>query len=129
MVFLEEEITFLFFADRLDTMEDCDEVREERDMYLKFLTLSVNNAKLVPPFNKLPPPGLRPLSTIMPRSVYNLIYKDKYFSNRSMQSQEEGEKKYSSAELVDPKLFFSRQPVPHKGGFVYAVAFSQNKSK
>lgn len=112
-------------------MDNCDESREERDMYLKFLTLSVSNAKLVPPFNKLPPPGLRPLSSVMPRSVYNLIYKDKYVTGQPQPPANDGtassEKKFSQPGPIDPTQFFSKQPAPLKGGFVYAVAFSQKK--
>lgn len=109
---------------RLDTMHNCDDERAERDLYLKFLTLSLNHGKLVPPFNKLPMPGLRPLSTVMPRSVHNLIYKGKYVTGECRPPEESGDRVYSPAEEIEPGTFFSRQPVPKDGGVVYAAAFS-----
>lgn len=108
---------------RFDTMSDC-EKREDRDLYLKFLILSLNNGILVPPFTKAPPPGLRPLSNIMPRSVHNLIYKNKYVTGDCNPPKEMDDKTYTPPDEVEPRLFFNRQPTPRNGGFVYAAAFS-----
>lgn len=112
-----------FHVFRLDTLNDCEESCEERDMYLKFLILQLSNGKLVTPFTKPPQLGLRPLSTIMPRSVYNLIYKGKYITGDCHPPKDTRKKMYYADE-IKPSLFFGRQPVPRKGGFVYAAAFS-----
>ncbi|XP_026819921.1 uncharacterized protein LOC113558626 [Rhopalosiphum maidis] len=116
------------WIDRIDTMKDSDDMREERDLYLKFLTVSLNNGKLVPPFTKDPPAGLRPLSTIVPRSVYNFIFKGKYNNGDCNQRpSKEIVHKLSPPDEVEPSQFFARQPVPHNGGLVYAAAFSTKK--
>lgn len=114
---------------RMDTMKDSDDMREERDLYLKFLTVSLNNGKLVPPFTKDPPAGLRPLSTIVPRSVYNFIFKGKYTNGECAfrPSKETVDQKFTPPTEVEPSQFFARQPVPHNGDVVYAVAFSTKK--
>lgn len=113
---------------RIDTMKDSNDMREERDLYLKFLTVSLNNGKLVPPFTKDPPAGLRPLSTIVPRSVYNFIFKGKYSTGDCNQRPpEEIVHRLSPPDEVEPSQFFARQPVPHNGGLVYAAAFSTKK--
>lgn len=109
---------------RLDTMNSCAEMRESRSDYLRFLILSVRHGKLVPPFTKLPPPALRPLATIMPKSVYNLIYKGKYTTGDCGPDEDLSIPTYGPAEVVVPSSFFSRQPVPRNGGMVYAAAFS-----
>lgn len=109
---------------RLDTLKDC-ENREDRDLYLKFLTLSLSNGKLVSPFNKKPPLGLRPLSSVLPRSVHNLIYKKKYATGDCGPPEKTNlETRYSLPDEIEPKMFFSHQPVPRNGGIVYAAAFS-----
>ncbi|XP_025191030.1 uncharacterized protein LOC112591430 [Melanaphis sacchari] len=116
------------WIDRIDTMKESDDMREERDLYLKFLTVSLNNGKLVPPFTKDPPAGLRPLSTIVPRSVYNFIFKGKYTTGDCNQRPpEEIVHSFGPPDEVEPSQFFTRQPVPHNGGFVYAAAFSTKK--
>lgn len=114
---------------RMDTMKDSDDMREERDLYLKFLTVSLNNGKLVPPFTKDPPAGLRPLSTIVPRSVYNFIFKGKYINADCTfrNTKEVVDQKFSPPSEVEPSQFFARQPVPHNGDVVYAAAFSTKK--
>lgn len=118
-----------YILHRMDTMKDSDDMREERDLYLKFLTVSLNNGKLVPPFTKDPPAGLRPLSTIVPRSVYNFIFKGKYTNGEgtSRPSTETVDHKFSPPDEVEPSQFFARQPVPHNGDVVYAAAFSTKK--
>lgn len=109
-------------------MNDCDEMRTERDMYLKFLTLSLSTRRLVPPFTKIPQPGLRQLSTIVPNSVYNLIFRDKYATGECRPPKDDGDRTFSPPDQVEPSLFFSRQPMPRDGGIVYAAAFSTKKS-
>lgn len=114
----------MYFMCRFDTMSNCDK-REDRDLYLRFLILSLNNRILVPPFTKAPPPGLRPLSNIMPRSVHNLIYKNKYVTGDCNPPENTDVKStYSPPDEVEPKMFLSRQPIPRNGGVVYAAAFS-----
>lgn len=106
-------------------MDEHDEMREERDMYLKYLILSLSNGKLVPPFAKAPPPGLRPLSSVVPRSVHNHIFKSKYAKGDCLPPKDTGLKtRYSLPDEIEPSLFFSRQPIPRNGGIVYAAAFS-----
>lgn len=111
---------------RLDTMTKCDEMREERAMYLRFLILCLNNGKLVPPFTKMPPTSLRPLSAVMPRSVYNQVFKEKLPSSRLCHPtpQDTSNKKYCQPDEIEPKLFFARQPIPRNGVISYAAAFS-----
>lgn len=107
-------------------MNEPDEMREERDMYLKYLILSLSNGKLVPPFAKAPPPGLRPLSSVVPRSVHNHIFKGKYTTGDGHPLKEDTgfNNRYSLPDEIEPSLFFNRQPVPRNGGIVYAAAFS-----
>lgn len=108
----------------MDTLKDC-ENREDRDLYLRFLTLSLKTGILVSPFNKLPPSGLRPLSSVMPRSVHNLIYKKKYITGDCGPSEKTNLKsRYTPPDEVEPRMFLSRQPIPRNGGIVYAAAFS-----
>ncbi|XP_022174080.1 uncharacterized protein LOC111036378 [Myzus persicae] len=125
---VKERVKVYTWIQRMDTMKDTDDMREERDLYLKFLTVSLNNGKLVPPFTKDPPAGLRPLSTIVPRSVYNFIFKGKYTNAESASSPEEkANYKFGPPDRIEPSQFFARQPVPHNGDFVYAAAFSTKK--
>lgn len=107
-------------------MIDCEETREERDLYLRFMTLSLQNGKLVPPFTKPPPVTLRPLSAVVPRSVYNLVYKGKYATGdcKPVDKSGEGTKVYCPPDEIEPSLFLGRQPVPNGGGIVYAAAYS-----
>ncbi|KAL5237904.1 hypothetical protein ACI65C_005314 [Semiaphis heraclei] len=126
---VKERAKVYTWIERMDTMKDSDDMREERDLYLKFLTVSLNNGKLVPPFTKDPPAGLRPLSTIVPRSIYNFIFKGKYTNGEgtSRSSTETVDHKFSPPDEVEPSQFFARQPVPHNGDVVYAAAFSTKK--
>ncbi|XP_050426761.1 uncharacterized protein LOC126837063 [Adelges cooleyi] len=113
------------WIERLDKMTECDEVLEERAMYLRFLTLSLKNGKLVSPFTKLPPPSLRPLSVVMPRSVHNLVFKEKLATGADCPPTEDTTtKRYCPPDEIEPKLFFSRQPMPRNGVLSYAAAFS-----
>ncbi|XP_060855659.1 uncharacterized protein LOC132933382 [Metopolophium dirhodum] len=128
LVSVKERVKVYTWIERMDTMKDSDDMREERDLYLKFLTVSLNNGKLVPPFTKDPPAGLRPLSTIVPRSVYNFIFKGKYINAEcTFRPKEVVDKKFSPPSEVEPSQFFARQPVPHNGDVVYAAAFSTRK--
>jgi hypothetical protein len=106
-------------------MNKCDEMKEERSDYLRFLNLSMKYGKLVPPFTKLPSPSLRPLTNIMPKSVYSLIYKGKYATADDCSLDEDlGDPTYGPPDEVVPSSFFDRQPVPRNGGVVYAAAYS-----
>lgn len=105
-------------------MNKCDDMKEERSDYLRFLILSMKHGKLVPPFTKLPPPALRPLTNIMPKSVYSLIYKGKYTTGDCTADEDLSNPIYGPPDEVVPSTFFDRQPVPRNGGVVYAAAFS-----
>lgn len=107
-------------------MADCDR-RDDRDKYLRYLLLSLSNGKLVAPFNKAPTPGLPSPITIVPKSAIDHVFKKTKVVPADPACDTPvsvGKQKFTTPDAIEPRSFFRRQPVPPKGGIVYAAAFS-----
>lgn len=122
----------------LDKLHDIDGSPEEmnnRNEYMWFLLLMLQNKKITIPFNKMPPThSLRPLREILPQDIYEevLTATDKNMSWLDQVSSA------PHATITEPKIvkpetpscrpsnFFASQPMPRDGVICYMAAFSDH---
>lgn len=117
---------------KLDAMNDDDDGRSERLLYVKYLARTLSGPfGLAEPFTSAPPETVKPLRTVLPAVVFADLLDDRTEGPpRSPRTPEDrGTPTATSGDgnggaLRDDKKFFERQLFPSDGLLCYAAAFS-----